>query len=147
MSRSSVPFLRSRRALDGAGLCSPAACWGMPRGFVHDEGFTTNLHDGLCPWCAVQPMAPVAIISGTVRFGDVCHSYPLNQCDWWAFTVMTVHLLFGKCSFIPHHYQLQPSGLRLTASSGMPDFALGSLADLGKCLPLPTSVFLPVQCQ
>lgn len=126
VSRSSVPFLQSRRALDGAGLCSPAACWGMPRGFVHGEGFTINLHDGLRPWCAVQTMAPVAIISGTVSFGDVCCSYPLNQCDWWAFTVMTVHVLCGKCSFIPHHYQLQPSGLCLTASSGMPDFALGS---------------------
>lgn len=145
VSRSSVPFLWCRRALDRAGLCSPSACWGMPRGFVPDEGFTINLHDGLFLWCAVQPVALIAVISGTVRFRAVCGSCPLNQCDWWVFTVMAVHLLCGECSFILYHYQLQPSGLCLTASSGRPDFALGSLADLGKSLPLPTSVSLPVQ--
>lgn len=99
VSRNSVPFLWDRRALNWARLCSPAACWGVPRSFVHDEGFTIILHNGLCPWSAAQLVVLIAVISGTVRFRDVCWSYPLNLRDWWAFTVMAVHLVCGGSYF------------------------------------------------
>lgn len=47
-----------------------------------------------------------------------------------------------RCSFILLHWEMQPSGLCLTASRGRPDIVLKSLADLGKSPPLSTSVSL-----